>query len=333
MSDLHWACEHCGHHLAIDEKGVGRRVACKACGNLVVVPPVATHWYCTECHTKLGAALHLAGKIVHCDECGAEQTVPQPGKTTGAVKIDLSTFSKHHTKSGHSNTTVLCPQCGAKVPIGATLCSHCMFNLEKDKPVSQPDAPKGPMHDAAVGPGGSGADWKERAKIAGLLLVILIGCFRLFGDRLTFFRRASRSGPILAVQHTDYYRVFEYFVTLLDTLDQNGDLQYVFFLARSVAAELQFIGGNSIPSDPALLREVSGVFEITEDYRRLQETVAAGGRLRGREASAMADQYPELRGLVQGSGAGASLDPQQAVAEMDIVVRMALRRGIDALSQ
>ncbi len=336
MSDLHWACEHCGHHLAIDEKGVGRQVVCKSCGKQGAVPPVGSQWFCTECRHKVGAALNLVGKTVHCDECGAEQTVPNPGKSTGAIKIDLSTFSKHARSGSSSVTTVICPECGARLPVGATICPHCMHNLSGSLPPTDGSGaaktPQAPRVSPAASPEEK-TDWKERAKIAGLVLVILFFGARLMGDRIAFWRRASPATPILAMEHYEYVRVFEYLETLRISMDMGQTFEHAFSLARFASRDLSHLAADPERAGSMVLQEVTEAISILDDYRRLWAAAQAGTRVRGREASDMAQRHPELAGLLQGSGASATLDPQEAIRDMEITARMAIRRGIDALAR
>lgn len=333
MSDLHWACEHCGHHLAIDEKGVGRRVVCTNCRKQGVVPPVGSHWFCTECRHKLGAALNLVGKTVHCDECGAEQTVPNPGKTTGAIKIDLSTFSKHAKGGTGSATTVICPKCGAKLPIGATICTHCMFNLSLSEKATDDASGSAMPHKKAKESDKPERDWKEISKVAGLILVILLMGGRLMGDRLAFWRRSPSPVRMLAVEHLDYMRVFDYLQTLKHSMDMGGDLDYAFFLAPHAMEDLNRIGADPVHAGSLVLEELKEVLPVLENYRRLWVAARDGTRIRGSEASDLVRLHPELSGHLRGSGSSATLDAQSAARDLERAARMAVARGIHVLAR
>jgi DNA-directed RNA polymerase subunit RPC12/RpoP len=42
MSNLKFACQHCGQRLRCDERHAGRQIVCPRCGHLVVIPAAST---------------------------------------------------------------------------------------------------------------------------------------------------------------------------------------------------------------------------------------------------------------------------------------------------
>jgi DNA-directed RNA polymerase subunit RPC12/RpoP len=75
MAYVYFKCS-CGKSLAVDERGVGRAIACVDCGKQVVVPEWDYEFDCSKCAATFGAASNIAGDEVQCVDCGNKFVVP-----------------------------------------------------------------------------------------------------------------------------------------------------------------------------------------------------------------------------------------------------------------
>jgi DNA-directed RNA polymerase subunit M/transcription elongation factor TFIIS len=92
MSDLLFQCPSCSKHMAIDDAGIGRTLACPDCRATVQAPAPGILFFCPACKMTLCAPAELVGETFGCSNCGHELTIPE-------------------------NTTVLCPLCATHIEL------------------------------------------------------------------------------------------------------------------------------------------------------------------------------------------------------------------------
>ena len=92
MATIYFKCA-CEKALAVDEKGVGRKITCPDCGVPVTVPVPNIHWNCS-CGSIMLAPNSLSEQTVQCYDCKIKSQVPASDKSkTTRILISPNKFT------------------------------------------------------------------------------------------------------------------------------------------------------------------------------------------------------------------------------------------------
>ena len=116
MGDLLFTCPRCSKHLAIDQAGIGRSLACPDCGQTIKAPLPDLLFYCSACKTTLCAPGGLKGTSFDCSNCGRELTVPEVTSIlctlcSANIEMDGETFESV------AGEEINCPACDAVIDL------------------------------------------------------------------------------------------------------------------------------------------------------------------------------------------------------------------------
>ena len=150
MADYKFSCPHCGQHLQAESGYEGMQISCPSCQGSMVVPgePSVPNLAATS--------------------ASRPSTISSPPPPTSSRPAPSAP-----TQAGASG----CPSCGAALPRGAVLCTHCGYNLvTRQRTVAGRPAALGKPADAH-----RDAPWYKTAYPYIAAVLVIMGILYFFG--------------------------------------------------------------------------------------------------------------------------------------------------------